>query len=1112
MKNLMIRQVFYTLGFRRLTLVVGAGVPFLIAISVFGQAVPASNAPNVPNLAAGTGAGEATTERVVVTGSYIPTAETESALPVTVYTAEVLQKQGANTPVEGLRQLPSFVGNATTENDSNGGNGQAGVNLRSIGQQNVLVLINGRRAFLGQGLNGSADINAIPIGALARSEVLKDGASAIYGSDAVAGVVNFILLNGPGEAPYEGAEINLLYGNTTDTDAHVRQVYIKGGVKTDKVSIAAAGEYYSRANLYSRDRAELAGSGDLSNNPTGLGRGGLNNNSPTFAGRINIAATQTDVPAGTPTTVPAPLPSQGGTLVLGDLSNNTPTPASYRRFDIPGGSDPFRFNFRAFTPAIPAVEKAIYYITGRYKIFGDGLQIYGDVMYAKTKQDNGLAPSPFSIPLGGYDNPGVVVPFTDPRTGLPFGPLTPGANGRAPGLPDISFANFSTAAQRAIIQNSPFNPIAGRDIFRPADINPVGGAARPNRYVSPAGVLTNLAYRLVQELGNRRSFFDHDYYRYTAGLNGDFNFKDNSFISHFGYDTALVYERFDQKDTDSGDARRGTIYNEIIAGNFDPFIGQTAPAIGVAPTYNPAGVQTGTQAYDNVAAVQRASFIAHSFFYERDWLADAKVNAHLFPNLWNGGVDLAVGYEHREVHTHQIADPTQEQGDQLGFSASDNFKFEQVVDSVFTELNFPIVTSTMNIPWVRSLELSIAFRYETFDLKDQSFHTTASFDNANENENFGGTPRLSIRYQPIADLTLRANFNQSFRAPTPFNLFSPVLQNFPQIFDPFGPNGALTLQPPNGVFQGGNGALTPEKTDAYSAGLVYTPKWLPGFTLTADFYQLFTRDVLLPAADAAQLLLTLNIPDPDGPGEGANGVTRDAAGNLLSIDSAIANAGKRLVEGIDITAVYEIPTQNFGTFTLSLGYNHFFIWKAEPVNGFGAHNFLGDYNNGTFPLAPGAVPFNKGFLRGEWTWKGFDFTATGNYIGDFEDDPQFIAGNDVVPGREGDDANPNFILHHRVSTYTTLDMQLSYEFKKPEMQATAGYSKDAKDGKSMAVAGAENSSIWQRMLWNTRVTVGVNNAFDRNPPTVLGALNDNYDTSLYSIRNRYWYVSLNKKF
>ena len=91
-----------------------------------------------------------------------------------------------------------------------------------------MTLINGRRAFA-----TSTNINAIPIGALSRTEILKDGASAVYGSDAVAGVVNFIMLNGPGEAPYEGAELDFLYGNTTDTDAHVLQTYLRGGAATD---------------------------------------------------------------------------------------------------------------------------------------------------------------------------------------------------------------------------------------------------------------------------------------------------------------------------------------------------------------------------------------------------------------------------------------------------------------------------------------------------------------------------------------------------------------------------------------------------------------------------------------------------------------------------------------------------------------------------------------------------------------------------------------------------------------------------------------------------------------------------------------------------------------
>src|SRR5690242_7566622 len=112
---------------RQASLRLAIALPMLATASLLAQDnAPVTNAAPVdPAANANPGAGGATTERVIVTGSYIPTAESESALPVTVYTAEVLQKAGANTPVEGLRQLPSFVGNAVTENDANGGNGQA---------------------------------------------------------------------------------------------------------------------------------------------------------------------------------------------------------------------------------------------------------------------------------------------------------------------------------------------------------------------------------------------------------------------------------------------------------------------------------------------------------------------------------------------------------------------------------------------------------------------------------------------------------------------------------------------------------------------------------------------------------------------------------------------------------------------------------------------------------------------------------------------------------------------------------------------------------------------------------------------------------------------------
>ena len=148
----------------------------------------------------------------------------------------------------------------------------------------------------------AADVNLIPISPLQKVDILKDGASAIYGSDAVAGVVNFMMWNdirdyGP---IYEGAEFELRYGTTTDHDANVRQAWIRGGVTglDGKVAIFASAEYYNRAALCRVDRTNSA-TGDLSNNPniglnpnigvTGLGLNGSNNNSPTYAGALTTA-------------------------------------------------------------------------------------------------------------------------------------------------------------------------------------------------------------------------------------------------------------------------------------------------------------------------------------------------------------------------------------------------------------------------------------------------------------------------------------------------------------------------------------------------------------------------------------------------------------------------------------------------------------------------------------------------------------------------------------------------------------------------------------------------------------------------------------------------------
>jgi len=160
---------------------------------------------------------------VVVTGSLIPTFETITPQPVDVYTAEDIQKTGVkqHSPTHpaasgdlGQRQLGDSRGN--------GGDGSAQIGLRNI-PNGTLVLINGRRWPRPIGLladPGGVDINSIPLGAIERIEILKDGASAIYGADAVAGVINIIF-----KKNYNGVEMYGRYGNTTDSDVGEQDYY-----------------------------------------------------------------------------------------------------------------------------------------------------------------------------------------------------------------------------------------------------------------------------------------------------------------------------------------------------------------------------------------------------------------------------------------------------------------------------------------------------------------------------------------------------------------------------------------------------------------------------------------------------------------------------------------------------------------------------------------------------------------------------------------------------------------------------------------------------------------------------------------------------------------------
>jgi iron complex outermembrane receptor protein len=222
----------------------------------------------IPAGQAGTARMEEVTE-VIVTGSRLKRVDADSPSPVIVLTREQLDRSGAANLTDAIRNILPIQSNSVTDfsNFGNVGTGQSNINLRGLGNGSTLTLINGRRFALSGNsrINGGNvyNINPIPMGAVDRIEVLKDGASAIYGSDAIAGVVNLIL-----RKDYTGTEVNLYYNNTFDTDSGIVNGSVTSGFSGERGSAVITLETYRQNDMMASDR-------DFSASADQRSRGGL---------------------------------------------------------------------------------------------------------------------------------------------------------------------------------------------------------------------------------------------------------------------------------------------------------------------------------------------------------------------------------------------------------------------------------------------------------------------------------------------------------------------------------------------------------------------------------------------------------------------------------------------------------------------------------------------------------------------------------------------------------------------------------------------------------------------------------------------------------------------
>src|SRR5437899_2998540 len=256
--------------FVRLASVASAGFSLLFVANTFAQ-----NPPPPPGAPAP--ASEATAERVIVTGSNIPTSEETGPVPVDTYRTEDIQKLGVVNQTDLLSKLPIEAGGTINQNIANGGDGAVIPNLRGLLPKETLVLVDGKR--VAPNANGiGVDINLIPFPMIDHIDILKDGASAIYGSDAVAGVINIFLKH-----KFRGLELGGSIGNTNlgaSNDARETEAWLKAGAGDDKTDILIIADAYDRQAIYSADR-------NITSNAQAIPFGGGDSRSSNKPGQVN---------------------------------------------------------------------------------------------------------------------------------------------------------------------------------------------------------------------------------------------------------------------------------------------------------------------------------------------------------------------------------------------------------------------------------------------------------------------------------------------------------------------------------------------------------------------------------------------------------------------------------------------------------------------------------------------------------------------------------------------------------------------------------------------------------------------------------------------------------
>ena len=842
----------------------------LAAASLWASSASAQGAsPPAPEDAAApaeTGVPEAEEgQTIIVTGSRLARTTFDTPQPVTVLGGEDFEQLQITNVGEGVAELPAFrpSNNPSTNGFGSFNVGAQIVNLRGLGVTRNLVLVDGRR-FAPTTREGSVDLNFIPSTLVSRVEVVTGGASAAYGSDALAGVVNVIL-----DTRLEGLKAQLDYGIAEEGDGENLHAGIGFGTAFAGGAghFVIGGEYSDQkkvGNCFTRDWCQV---GAVVVNPLFATNNGLpqyvrsDNNAGFFFNPSGVVSRVNNAATG------------AGSLPVGNaIANSLGTGAV--TFSPTGAVLPYK----AGSPA-----------SGLSQVGGDLYATYTDVdLIAPVERYTGFAHAD-------YD-------FSDTLRGF-----VEGSYGHVDGG-TFQAAYFTTNIP--IFADNPYIPASIRALPGfPAPAQPTA----PASLVRPAAATFNLG-RIFDDLARGFSRSKADTYRITGGLSGEFS-------ENLLWDAYYQYGRTDRLQTVDNNLVVGDPANAVgspatIAKSnalfffaadavINPLTGQ--PTCRALLSADPALRAAAAGCVPiNLFGTGNVTPEGKAYIYEQ-LREDIKLEQHVMAanlrgstsgDVLDGPLSFAIGAEYRVDTIDVVHDPLSNLYAYFQNFGSDYDGKTKVAEG-YAEVELQLLK---DVPYFQSLVLNGAIRHAFYETSGFGSYlrtqTSNSFD--------ATTWKLSLNWEPNDWLRVRATQSRDVRAPNFAELFLASASSFAPVTNPFVllPNGARSTNFPSTV-SGGSPNLTPEKSDTSTIGIVVSPNdgFLDGFRFSIDAYRIAIKDYISTAPGGGQFLIDRCFAGID---QACGFFDRNAAGAITTVRNVSLNLDGILAKGIDFEADYRM--------------------------------------------------------------------------------------------------------------------------------------------------------------------------------------------------------------